>query len=241
MEDITNNTFATDNGLLQLKPESSRDEQLAFLDTLREIQGTQNQEIQDATHALGSDVTPQYGGLNGTNSYWLSRFQAPQTESRLASLRSAAQSSALNTALNNYLDKLKEDYNTAYRKASKRSRNNSGGNGGGGDDLDKVKTEASQEGVSQNVAGWSPANKNQPQGGTIDTKNGSGYQYQYDNSGNIIWTDDPKYKRQSSGYFKLDTGAGRQLGSWWDVYKLTNPLALGIDFINKGISRLTKG
>lgn len=236
MDDINNNTLTTDNGLLQLKPETSRDEQLAFIDTLREIQETQNQEIQDATHALGTDVAPRYGGLSGTNSYWLNQYQTPQTEARIASLRSAAQSSALQTALNNYLGRLQEQYSQAYRKAKKRS--NSPGGNGGGDDLDNVNTEASQEGVSQNVAGWSPANKNQPQGGTIDTKNGSGYQYQYNNNGNIIWTDDPNYKRQSNGYFKLDTGAGRQLNSWWDAYKLVNPLALGADIAVQSVGKL---
>lgn len=121
MDDINNNTLTTDNSLLQLKPETSRDEQLAFIDTLREIQGTQNQEIQNATHALGTDVVPRYGGLSGTNSYWLNQYQTPQTEARIASLRSAAQSSALQTALNNYLGRLQEQYNQAYRKARKRS------------------------------------------------------------------------------------------------------------------------
>lgn len=123
MEDFDNSTTSTEQGLLQIKPETSRDEQLAFIDTLRDIQGTQNQEIQDTTHALGSDLPPQLGGINGTNSYWLSRYQTPQTESRIATLRTAAQSSALNTALNNYLNKLQEDYNKAARKASKRERN----------------------------------------------------------------------------------------------------------------------
>lgn len=123
MEDFDNSTTSTEQGLLQIKPETSRDEQLAFIDTLRDIQGTQNQEIQDTTHALGSDLPPQLGGINGVGSYWLDRYQTPQTESRIATLRTAAQSSALNTALNNYLERLQEDYTKAYRKANKRERN----------------------------------------------------------------------------------------------------------------------
>lgn len=139
MEDFDNSTISTDQGLLQVKPETSRDEQMAFIDTMREIQGGQNQEIQDTTHALGSDVTPEFGGINGTNSYWLSRYQTPQTESRIATLRTAAQNSALNIALNNYLNRLQEDYNKTYRKANKRQRNRAnaamygGGNTGGND------------------------------------------------------------------------------------------------------------
>lgn len=136
MEDFDNSTISTDQGLIQVKPETSRDEQLAFIDTMRGIQGGQNQEIQDTTHALGSDVTPEFGGINGTNSYWLSRYQTPQTESRIATLRTAAQLPALNTALNNYLNRLQEDYNNAARRANKRERNRAlrAMYGGGGND-----------------------------------------------------------------------------------------------------------
>lgn len=141
MEDFDNSTISTDQGLIQVKPETSRDEQLAFIDTMRGIQSGQNQEIQDTTHALGSDVTPEFGGINGTNSYWLSRYQTPQTESRIATLRTAAQGYALNTALNNYLNRLQEDYNKTYRKANKRQRNRANAAMYGGGDPSSVSPE----------------------------------------------------------------------------------------------------
>ena len=222
MEQFDNETLTTDNGLMQIKPETSRDEQLAFIDTLRNIQATQNQEIQDTTHALGTDTTPRYGGINGTNSYWLQQYQIPQTEARIATLRSAAQASALNTAMNNYLARLQENYNPAYRKASKRSRSGSSGSTTPTNPTDgSFDTEASKSGIGMGVVGWSPANKGQPQGGTITTKNGGRYGYQYQN-GRLVWTDDPSYVKSGDVYVPRQNAG---FNSGWDLYKAFNPLA----------------
>lgn len=116
-------------GLTQVKPELSRDEQLGFIDTLRETQNLGNQQITEQTRNLGSDVPYSHGGLGGSN-YFLSRYQTPQVDSMVSDLKSAAQLSAMNTALKNYQDNLKDKYNQAYRAAKKRAAaNNSNSNG----------------------------------------------------------------------------------------------------------------
>lgn len=221
MEDFDNSTISTDQGLIQVKPETSRDEQLAFIDTMRGIQSGQNQEIQDTTHALGSDVTPEFGGINGTSSYWLDRYQTPQTESRIATLRTAAQSSALNTALNNYLDRLQEDYNKAYRRASKRSRlrnnlnnpnnpNNPNNKGNNGD----VEINGLKGGRADDVVGFNPNNKGQPRYGTAisaqGTWNGTPMQVTQDENGRTVWTGG---NNDSDGKVSFNSGSrGTNLG-----------------------------
>lgn len=221
MEDFDNSTISTDQGLLQVKPETSRDEQMAFIDTMRGIQGGQNQEIQDTTHALGSDVTPEFGGINGTNSYWLDRYQTPQTESRIATLRTAAQSSALNTALNNYLERLQEDYTKAYRKANKRERNraraaalaanspkNPTNKGNNGD----VEINGLKGSRVDGVVGFNPNNKGQPQYGTAISAqgswNGTPMQVTQDENGRNVWTGG-----NSDGEVSFNSGLrGKNLG-----------------------------
>lgn len=106
--------------LTQVKPELSRDERLGFIDTLRDTQSQQNQQIAAQTRNLGSDVPYSHGGLGGSN-YFLSRYQTPQVDNMVANLKTAAQQSALNTALKNYQENLKDKYNQAYRSAQKSS------------------------------------------------------------------------------------------------------------------------
>lgn len=228
MEDFDNSTISTDQGLLQVKPETSRDEQMAFIDTMRGIQSSQNQEIQDATHALGSDVTPEFGGINGTNSYWLDRYQTPQTESRIATLRTAAQNSALNTALNNYLNRLQEDYNKAARRANKRQRQralaaaNSPTNiyDPAAPDVPLNPTDPN-EGDAPDVV--SATTRNLPSGKTYTTTKANGYTTQTDSKGNIYYTDNPNYTKASNG--KYYNTSGYQTGNW--IGNIVNAIQFG--------------
>lgn len=112
--------LTSSQGLTQIKPELSRDEQMAFIDTLRETQTQRNQQIADQTRALGSDVPYSHGGLGGSN-YFLSRYQNPQVDSMVADLKTAAQAQALNQALKNYQANLKERYRQSYRNYAKRA------------------------------------------------------------------------------------------------------------------------
>lgn len=108
---------------MEVSPTASRDAQLAFIDQYRQLQGENTAQIGEAAHALGSDLTAQYGGLHGPSDYIRSRYQTPQTESRIAGLRTAAQLNALNQLMQNEQDKWKNRYNQAYRNYQKRNYN----------------------------------------------------------------------------------------------------------------------
>lgn len=112
---------------------ASYNAQQEFIDNYRTAQSEKTNQIGEQAHALGSDLTAQYGGLHGPSEYWLSRYQTPQTESRLATLRSANQLQALNQLMQNDLAREQEKYSQAYRNYQKKARGyGSGGNGGTG-------------------------------------------------------------------------------------------------------------
>ena len=118
-----------------VNPEVSRDEQLGFIEKLRSIQQEGAEKIARDTHNLGTDVTPNLGGLNGAESIWSAQYVTPKVESMASSLRTAAQAQALNDVLSNYQAQMKKRYNDAYRAARRRS--SGGGGGGGGDTSNK--------------------------------------------------------------------------------------------------------
>lgn len=128
-----------------IEPKVSRDEQLGFIDRLREIERKDLQKIATDTHNLGTDVASNLGGLSGIGKpnslgisgadtgsagIWRNRYERPQTNALVADLKATAQATALNTALNNVLKQYKNRYNQAARKAGA----GGGGVGGGGDE-----------------------------------------------------------------------------------------------------------
>ena len=127
-----------EEGIAEINPTASSDLQQAFIDNYRQTQGENTAAIGAAAHELGSDLEAPYGGLHGPSEYMKSRYQTPQTESRVAALRTAAQLSALNQLMQNDQNRWSERYNQAYRKAQKRQRARAksgyGGYGGGGSD-----------------------------------------------------------------------------------------------------------
>ena len=132
--DNDNYVTITDEGIAEINPTASSEMQQAFIDKYRQIQGENTAQIGAQTHALGSDLPAQLGGLHGPSEYMKSRYQTPQTESRVAALRTASQLSALNQLMQNDQNRWNERYNQAYRNYQKRK--NSGGDGGGGGDDD---------------------------------------------------------------------------------------------------------
>lgn len=117
-----------------MEPTVSRDEQLGFIDRLREIENKDLQKIATDTHNLGSDLPSNLGGLSaigrpnsigvsgadtGSAGIWRNRFERPQVNALVADLKATAQASALNTALNNMLNQYKNRYNQAERLANK--------------------------------------------------------------------------------------------------------------------------
>lgn len=115
-------------------PTVSRDDQLAFVDTLRDTMGRENQRIATQTQALGTNVQPSLGGLTGSEGYFQQRYQTPQMETTVNQLKATAQAKALNDLMSNYEAQAKNRYSQAYRNAKRRaSTSGSGGTSGGGD------------------------------------------------------------------------------------------------------------
>lgn len=106
-----------------IKPQVALDEQNAFIENLRNTQGQRTEEIAQDTYNLGTAVPSNLGGLGGSESYFASRYQTPQTNEVVANLKATAQAQALNDAMNNALAQAKQRYNNAYKAAQRRSTN----------------------------------------------------------------------------------------------------------------------
>lgn len=106
-----------------INPQVSLDEQNAFVDNLRNVQKTNNDQINMQTYNLGTAVPSSVGGLTGANSYFSSRYQTPQTNSLAANLRATAQAKALNDVLANEQAKMQKRYNDAYHASQIRQTN----------------------------------------------------------------------------------------------------------------------
>ena len=136
----------TENDRRYINPQVSLNEQNAFIDNLRNMQGQDTAQIRQDTYNLGTAVPSNLGGLAGGSGYFRSRYQTPQTNSMVADLRAAAQSQALSTLLNNEIGKAQKRYQDAYRAAKKRANN---GTGGGTNDpsnyLESLKTRTTNE------------------------------------------------------------------------------------------------
>lgn len=152
-EDMDNVITINDEGLMEVSPTASRDAQTSFIDTYRQLQGENTAQIGEAAHALGSDLDAQYGGLHGPSDYIKSRYQTPQTESRIAGLKTAAQLSALNQLMQNEQNKWANRYNQAYRNYQKRA--NSSGNGSGSGSNGGIDAQAYDQYGSQDTLGVS--------------------------------------------------------------------------------------
>lgn len=131
---LPENETVTFEDRLYVNPETSLNEQLGFIDQLRNVQAQNNQQIKDQTYNLGTAVPSNLGGLIGGEGYFTSRYQVPQTVALTNDLRAAAQASALNQALQNEQAKWKQRYNKAYRSARRRA--GSGGSGSGYDTIE---------------------------------------------------------------------------------------------------------
>lgn len=125
-----------------LNPQVALDESNQFIENLRSTQGQQNEQITTDTRMLGTDVPSVQGGLTGAESYFTSRYQTPQTNATVASLRAAAQAAALNQALQNEQEIWKQKYQNAYRNYQRRQYGKAygGGSGGGNNGGDQNKS-----------------------------------------------------------------------------------------------------
>lgn len=118
---MNENEFVEFEGRTYLDPTVSRDASLSFIDTLRETQANNTAQINADTYALGSQLPSNLGGLSGAEETFAARYQRPQAETTIASLRTAAQQSALNQALSNLQNAYKQRYNDAVMNYQKRA------------------------------------------------------------------------------------------------------------------------
>lgn len=118
---MENDVFNEFEERVYLDPTQSRNEQLSFIDTLRETQANNTAQINADTYALGSQLPSNLGGLRGAEDTFVARYQTPQINQTVANLRLAAQQSALNTALSNLQNAYKKRYNDAMFNYQKRA------------------------------------------------------------------------------------------------------------------------
>ena len=114
--------FYTYEDRAYIQPTLSSGEQGKFIDNLRDIQKQNTAQIAEQTYNLGTQVPSNLGGLGGGESYFTSRYQTPQTNEMVQTLKSAAQAQALNDILSNYQAQLKNKYSQAQRAYTKRER-----------------------------------------------------------------------------------------------------------------------
>lgn len=120
---MDNETYTFEDRMY-VNPATSRDEQLKFVDNLRAVQAEDAARIARDTHNLGTDVTSNLGGLNGSEGIWSRQYVTPKVNAMVSSLKAAAQAQALSDVLSNYQNQMQERYKQAYRRAQKRANNN---------------------------------------------------------------------------------------------------------------------
>ena len=192
------NEYTEFEGRRYVNPTISRDEQMAFIDNLRNTQTANNEQIQTDTYNLGTHIPMTQGGLatgaTDPDSYFMQRYQTPQVDSQVATLKATAQAQALNDVLSNYQKQVKQRYSDAYKAAQKR----------------------------KGVTPTGPADPDNPEKNKlpIDTKTtGEGEGYANDDTSLPSWL-----KTNAAGQMVLNTpvsGAGTG-GSDWIVRPLTD-------------------
>lgn len=119
---MNSDEFYTHEDRSYIEPTLSSDEQKAFISNLRDIQGQNNAQIAQQTYNLGTQVPSNLGGLGGGEAYFSSRYQTPQVDEMVATLKSAANAQALQDVMSNYNAQLQNKYKQAYRNAQSRQR-----------------------------------------------------------------------------------------------------------------------
>ena len=142
----SNETYEFENRRY-VNPTLSSGEQDAFIDTFRNIQAQNSAQDTAQTQSLGADLPSNLGGLGGGTSYFTSRYQTPQVNEMVDTLKAAAQSQELQDVMNDYKAQLQNrykqkqrEYNKAQRAYSFRHSRNGGRSSGGT--------------TSSNTSGW---------------------------------------------------------------------------------------
>lgn len=182
-------------------PTSSRDETLGFVESLRNMVGSDTADIARQTTNLGTDIPSNLGGLGGSGTYFAQRYQTTPVEAQINTLRATAQADALNKLMKNELAQSKKRYQDAYNTAQRRA--SSGGYGGGGDGTgdgeyggENPETYYADSELEMPLEGWGTESNVTGYG------LGDGYKY-YKNqdTGKMIYTNNPNYILGSDNYY----------------------------------------
>lgn len=187
----------TDDDRLELIPETQRDATMDFIENFRATQGERNTQLGESAHALGSDLAAPYGGLHGPSEYMKSRYQSPQTESRLANLRATAQLDALNKLMQNDVARYQAQVSNAYHNALAKTKASQ-------DDVKVEEIEEYDTAPSLGLAAGEYSSEEAPQGVTRVYAGGT-------------WEGRPLYTDTANGAESLNLGAGSGGGSWGDI------------------------
>lgn len=146
--------YLGENERAYVSPTISRDEQLGFIDNLRNMIGRENQRIATQTQNLGTNVPSSLGGLTGSGSYFQQRYQTMPVENAVNQLKATAQAKALNDIMTNYEAQAKNRYTQAYRAAAarKKARENATTTTGGENPLQISSTPSDTDDETFNVS-----------------------------------------------------------------------------------------
>lgn len=204
-------TYTFEDERRYINPTLSRDEQLDFVDTLRDTMHQNTTDIGTQTERLGTNIPSNLGGLTGSNSYFAQRYQTTPLENQVNTLKATAQAKALNDLLTNYETQMKNKAQQAYRGAARRSSYGSATGSSSGSDSGNQNTSDFQveyvEPIAYDQSGalsvaWSEDN---PSTHTIFR---DGYSYTTDDSnGKLYYTNDPDYVVGGDGYYHYQSAA----------------------------------
>lgn len=195
-----------------VNPTQSRDEQLQFVENLRDVQTANNQQIAEDTYNLGTQVPTNLGGLTSgaanPNSYWMSRYQTPQVQSQVANLVAAAQADALQNILSQDQSQYQNRANQAYRNYQKRQRARASSGSGSGNSNNTI-----APGGDFTTKGKVKENPIQPEmsldtpGGSLTITAGSG-----PNAGNMMVIAPPALNNGTlpNGYWVINNATGER-------------------------------
>lgn len=218
-------TYIGEDERRYISPTLSRDEQLGFVDTLRDVMGRNTAEINTQTERLGTDIPSNLGGLTGADSYFTQRYQTVPLESEVSALKSTAQAKALNDLLSNYESQMKNRAQQAYRRAQRRTNPSSPNNPStddpstdGGSEWGEPTAYTVSQDMTMPTEGW-------PEGISVTgygTINGIRY-YKDAATGKDLYVDDPDFARGSDGYYynigqlKAEQGTIKSIlnGTYW--------------------------
>lgn len=193
-----------------VNPTLSRDEQLSFVDTLRNMVDQNTSQINTQTQRLGTDITSNYGGLTGSNNYFKQRYQTIPMEAQVNTLKATAQAKALNDLMTNYQNQAANKYNQAYRNARARAAaatDTKEGDTNKNDVDPKYKT----TGMTLNTDDWKDYNESNITGYMSD----DGYEYWTNmDTGKMLKTNDPNWAQGSDGYYYKIGNDYRDLSYW---------------------------